>query len=239
MSSNSSGDSSAIPASVTPAQEVTAAIHRVFSCTAPVECARVEPALAELKERLAEIADLDSARAVLSWDMEVFMPPSGADSRGTQLATLSSLIHRGTTDDRIGELLDELEPWAGTLPPGSDDACLVRVVRRAFEKNRRIPTELVATFRKLRADAYPAWVKAREESDFQAFRPFLERILELKLEMVECFAPYEDAYDVLMDEFEEGLRSEDVARVFDALQPELTALVDEHAGEPDGFLAGR
>jgi carboxypeptidase Taq len=56
--------------------------------------------------------------------------------------------------------------------------------------------------------------------------------------MVECFAPYEDAYDVLVDDFEEGLRSEDVARVFEVLQPALTELVAEHAGEVDDFLRG-
>ena len=68
--------------------------------------------------------------------------------------------------------------------------------------------------------------------------PRSSAILDVKLRIVECFAPYEDAYDVLIDDFEQGLRSEDVTRVFDALQPELTALVEEHAGEVDGFLRG-
>ena len=198
----------------------------------------MEPALVELKERLAEIEDLARAGSVLAWDMETYMPPAGGDSRGTQLSTLTAVVHRQLTDDRVGDLLDELGPWAAEQPHDSDDACLVRVARREFDKMRRIPTALAAEFAKARADAYPAWVKAREDSDFPAFRPALERILDLKLRMVECFAPYDDAYDVLMDDFEEGLRSEDVTRVFDALQPELTALVEEHAGEVDGFLRG-
>jgi carboxypeptidase Taq len=198
----------------------------------------VEHAFVELKDRLATIVDLARARNVLAWDMEVYMPPNGADARGTQRATLTSLIHRQLTDDRIGELLDEVEPWAATLPGESDDACLVRMARRQFDKNRRIPNELAAEFTKVSADAFGTWVKAREESDFSSFRPSLERILELKLRMIECFAPYEDAYDVLVDDFEEGLRSEDITRVFDALQPELTALVEDHAGERDDFLRG-
>jgi carboxypeptidase Taq len=198
----------------------------------------VEPALAELKERLTEIVDLARVGGVLAWDMEVYMPQTGGDARGTQLATLTSIVHRKLTDDRIGELLDDLEPWASTLPPDTDDACLIRATRREFEKNRKIPTKLEAEFTKARADAFGIWVKAREDSDFAAFRPALERILDLRLQMVECFAPYEDAYDVLIDDFDEGLRSEDVSRVFETLQPELTALVEEHAGERDDFLRG-
>ncbi len=198
----------------------------------------MEPALAELKQRLAEITDLARVGSLLAWDLEVYMPPTGADARGTQLSTLTSLIHRQATDDRVGELLDELEPYAASLPYDADDACLVRVARRRFEKLRRIPTELAAEFTKAQADGYTAWVPAREENDFAAFRPALERLVDVKLRMVECFAPYDDAYDVLMDDFEEGLRSEDVTRIFETLQPELTALVDEYAGELDEVLRG-
>jgi carboxypeptidase Taq len=198
----------------------------------------VEPALAELKERLARTVDLRRTANVLAWDMEVYMPPTGGDARGTQLSTLTTLIHGELTHERVGELLDELEPYAASLPADADDACLIRVARRNFEKTRRIPAELAAEFVKVRSDAYGAWVAAREASDFEAFRPSLERIVELKLRMVECFAPYDDAYDVLLDDFEEGLSSEEVTRVFDVLQPELTALVAEHAGEVDEFLRG-
>src|SRR5580765_4533062 len=87
----------------------------------------VERALAELKERLGEIADLQGARAVLDWDLAVWMPPGGQASRASQLGTLQSVIHGREIDDRIGELLEALEPHAGSLDPEDDDACLMRV----------------------------------------------------------------------------------------------------------------
>jgi Zn-dependent M32 family carboxypeptidase len=72
----------------------------------------MEPALVELKKRLGEIVDLGRTQALLYWDMEVFMPPGGAGSRAMQLASLSSVTHERMIDDRIGELLDELAPYA-------------------------------------------------------------------------------------------------------------------------------
>ncbi|MGH3132312.1 MAG: carboxypeptidase M32 [Gaiellaceae bacterium] len=196
----------------------------------------MERALAELRRRLGEIVDLARARNVLSWDMEVWMPPSGSESRATQLATLESILHDRQVDDRIGELLDALEPYAASLPDDADDACLVRVARRGWERKRRVPTELASELAKTEVASYQAWVRARENGDFEAFRPWLERMLELRLRWVECFAPYENPYDVLLDEYEEGLRADQVRAIFGVVQAELTALVEEHAVDGEDEL---
>jgi carboxypeptidase Taq len=200
----------------------------------------VEPALVELKELLHTLSDLKRAESVLIWDMLVWMPPSGQASRAGQLATLGAAIHERQTDDRIGELLDALEPYGASLPYESDDACLLRVTRRDWSKARRVPTELTAKLAQTSAQSYEAWVKAREQSDFPTFRPWLERILDLRHEYVECFAPYDDPYDVLLDDYEPGMRTDEVRSVFATLEPELVSLVAEHAaGDEDEFLHGR
>jgi carboxypeptidase Taq len=200
----------------------------------------VHAALGELKQRLGEITDLARIQALQHWDLEVWMPPRGQDARAVQLATLEAIIHARQTDDRIGELVAELEPYAASLPYESDDACLVRVARRDWEKLRRIPAALATELARSGAESYQAWVTAREKSSFELFRPHLERMLELKLQLVECFAPYEDPYDVLLDDFEEGMRTDEVRAIFARLQPEITALVAEHAAsaEEDEFMHG-
>jgi carboxypeptidase Taq len=200
----------------------------------------VEAALGELKRRLGEIDDLSRTQYLQQWDMEVWMPPRGESSRASQLETLQTIIHARQIDERIGELLDELEPHSASLPYDSDDACLIRVARRDWEKLRRIPTELAAEIARAQAESYQAWVKAREESKFGDFRPHLERMLELSHRLIECFAPYEDPYDVLLDFYEPGMKTEEVRTTFAALAPEISALVGEHAdaAEEDDFMRG-
>jgi carboxypeptidase Taq len=199
----------------------------------------VTAALAELKQRLGEIADLRRAERMLVWDMSVLMPPSGADARAAQLGALERVAHERFVDERIGELLDELEPYAADLPHDADDACLVRVTRSDWEKARRVPAELSAEIAKARAEAFEVWVAARESSDFEAFRPTLEHMLELKLRYVECFAPYDDPYDVLLDDYEPGMRTSDVRAVFDVLKPELTSMVASRPSEEaEDFVRG-
>jgi carboxypeptidase Taq len=197
----------------------------------------MEQPLAELKQRLGKLTDLRRTEAVLAWDLQVWMPPGGGPSRAAQLATLEEVIHTHAVDERLGELFDELEPYAASLPTDAPDACLIRVAKHDWTKARRVPAELVAQLAETMTLSYEAWVKAREASDFAAFRPWLERVLELRLQYVECFAPYDDPYDVLLDDYEQGMKTDEVREIFAVLQPELTALVAEHeSDERDEFL---
>ena len=94
----------------------------------------MEAKLTELKNRLLEINDLESAAALLSWDQTTYMPPGGAVARGRQMATLGQLAHEKFTDPAIGRLLDDLQPYAESLPYEADAAGLLRVTRHDYER---------------------------------------------------------------------------------------------------------
>src|ERR671923_2545021 len=128
MSSNSSADSSA-----------TARVYPLLRRANPprVESEAVDAALSELKERLGKLTDLRRTEAVLVWDMSVFIPPGGAPTRAAQLATLEEIVHAHAVDARFGELFEQLEPYQASLPYDSDDASLIRVARRDWERARR------------------------------------------------------------------------------------------------------
>ena len=199
----------------------------------------MEQPLTELKERLGKLTDLRRTEGVLVWDMTVFMPPGGAPTRAAQLATLEEIVHAHAVDERLGELFAELEPYAASLPHDSDDASLIRVAQRDWDRARRVPVELATEIALVGAQSYEAWVNAREESDFAAFAPWLERVVDLRRRYIECFAPYDDAYDVLLEDYEPGMRTSEIREIFAVLTPELRALVAEHAtDEADDFMQG-
>lgn len=190
------------------------------------------PELGALKRRLHEIHDLEAAGAVLSWDQMVLMPPGGADERSEHLATITRLAHELFVRDEVGELLDALRPWEASRDAGDPDAAIVRVARRDWEKKRRVPADLAAELARHGSQGMEIWARARAESDFAAFRPSLERTLELKHAYVACFEP-EEPYDALLDDFEPGLRTTEVRAIFARLLPELTALAAAFPAEAD------
>jgi carboxypeptidase Taq len=185
-------------------------------------------ALEQLKERLAEVMDLYKVARLLSWDQQTMMPAAGTGHRADQTATVQRLAHERFTAPAVGRLLDELQPVEESLDPDSDDAALIRVARRDYEKAVNVPASLRAAMARAAAEARPVWVKAKAEADFPRFLPALERIVELKLEYVDCVADgAAERYDALLDDYEPLTTSAEVRTLFAELKPPLVELIAE------------
>ncbi len=188
-------------------------------------------ALEELRSRLLEVNDLHSAHAVLNWDQSTYMPPGGAAARGRQQATLARIAHEKLTDPALGRLLDELRALEASLPYDSDDASLVRVTRRSYERATRVPAALVAELQEHGVAAYLAWTAARPANDFAAVRPLLEKTVELSRRWAECF-PHEHIADPLIDSADYGMQAATIRPLFAALRAELVPIVKAIAAQP-------
>jgi carboxypeptidase Taq len=185
---------------------------------------------------MAELADLHSAAQVLEWDQQTMMPPRGARARAEALATLHRVSHEKFISADTGSLIEAAENGLDGAAPESDDARLVAVSRRRWEKARRVPSELAADLARAGSLGQEAWVKARAASDFAQFAPFLERNLELARRYTDCFEDFDCAYDVLLDDYEPAMQSREVARLFEQLKAELVPLIatlSEHADRVD------
>ena len=196
----------------------------------------------ELRSRVAEVVDLSGAVAVLGWDHRTQMPRNGAAARSEQLGTLAKIVHTMFAAPEIGKLLDEAEPWAEEQGYDSLEASFVRVVRRDYDKLVRVPPELSAELSRTSAIAEPVWQEARKESDWAKFQPYLEKIVELRRQYVDCFEPADEDYDHLLDIYEPGMKTAEVRAVFDELKAGLVPLIAEVAERTDAvddsFLTG-
>jgi carboxypeptidase Taq len=192
-----------------------------------------------LKTILAQVADLNRGAALLGWDQQTYMPPGGAEDRGNQLAAISSIAHEKFTATEVGQLLDSLKPWAAALDPDSTDARMIKVAARDYDKATRVPAEFVAEFAQVTTLAVQAWQEAKTKSDFSIFRPHLEKIVELNQRYVSFFPPADHPYDVLLDNYEPGMKTADVKAIFEKLRPqqvELIKAIGERPQVDDAFL---
>src|SRR5512133_881668 len=195
--------------------------------------------LQQLKEILAEVYDLAHVAALLEWDQQTYMPQGGAEDRSYQIATISRLAHERLTSDETGRLIEDLNAGLADFDPDSDDAALIRLAKVEYEKHARVPASYVAEHARVVGMAHDVWVRARQEADFSIFQPSLERIVELRRQYASFFAPYDHVYDPLIDDFERGMKTADVKRIFNALRPQQVALIQAIAGRPqvdDSFL---
>jgi len=193
--------------------------------------------LIRLKEILGEVSDLGRATSVLDWDQQVNIPPMGGDARGQQLATLGKIRQEKFTSDEVGRLIDDLKPeFAGV---DSDDAAMIRVAARNYDKAKRVPPSFVAEQAVVTSKSFEAWVEAKGKSDYSIFLPHLQKMVDLVHKYISFFPPADHPYDTLLDDYEPGMKTADVKAIFEGLRPkqvELIKAVSEAKQVNDGFL---
>jgi carboxypeptidase Taq len=201
----------------------------------------VPESLATLTALIGEVVDLRHAADLIEWDERVYMPPASAQAHGDMSATLRRVAHEKFTCDEVGRTLDALRSEIDDRNRDTDLYRLVSVTAHDYVKATRVPADYVAAHAQVTSAAQNAWAEARAKSDFAMFQPHLERVVELKRQYVTFFPPADHPYDALLDDYEPGMKTADVRRVFGALRPRQVALIRAIAERPqidDSFLRG-
>ncbi|MCI0639757.1 MAG: carboxypeptidase M32 [Gemmataceae bacterium] len=189
-----------------------------------------DAAYQELLRCYQEEALLESCQALLGWDEVTYMPPGGVAARANQLAYLAGLQHEKATSKGLGDLLALVEKSDLVKDAVSPAAVNVREIRRAYERFVKLPRKLVEEQARIAPLAQQQWATSLQEADFASFAPWLEKTVALRRQEAECLGYKKTPYDALLDYYEPGARTADIARLFDALQAELTPLLSAIAG---------
>jgi len=186
----------------------------------------------ELVKRCKEISVLGSTASVLYWDQHTYMPPAGTPFRADQLGQLSRMTHEMFTDPKTNELLSEVEQSDLVKDEESPEAANIRELRYLYDKQTKLPKELVEEITKTTSLAQEEWAAARRESDFKRFLPWLEKILNLSRRKAEAYGYEGEPYNALLDDYEPGATVDDIVKVFENLRGELVDLLNKIKDAP-------
>jgi len=179
----------------------------------------------QLCEHARETARWGAIAHLLQWDERTMMPSADAENRAEELTLLSAHIHARKTDPRLGELIERLEDSPLAADPLSDTGVTIRRQRRDRDRAMKLPAGLVEELSRTSVLGQQCWQQAREDDDFAAFQPVLEKTLRLKREEAEALGYEDQPYDALLDEFEPDAKTTEVAGVLRELRRELIPLV--------------
>ncbi len=174
----------------------------------------------------------ESVARLAGWDQETYMPEGAAQARGDQMGAMAELIHDRETSSEFGDLLSAAE-GDGEVTADTRLSASVREFRHDYDRQTRLPTDLVAEIARQQSASQQVWKKARAANDFQMFLPSLETMIELIRRKAECFGVPSDngqpgeLYDALLEEYEPGARAGEIQGVFEPLRERLTNLLQE------------
>ena len=173
-------------------------------------------------ERVKEIHKIGAIQGHLGWDQETIMPPKGAQARSEILSWLAKEQHARVTASDFGEMITELENSDGL---DENQLANVRELRRRYDKAVKLPSDFVANYALARSQALVAWQEARAASDFTMFQPHLEKLVEMTNQKIDYYGIETTRYDVLLDEYEFGMKVSDYDPLFSGLKSRLVPLL--------------
>lgn len=177
------------------------------------------------KKNMYEIQQLNAIGALLSWDMEVKMPQGSDKSyRADQSSLISGLVHERYTSAELSEIIDKLIQ-DNTL--SDKDKKEVSVTKKGIDKSKKLSKEFVENESKITSEAYSIWEKAKENADFNIFKPALNQIVDLMREKCELYGYEVHPYDALMDNYEEGMTVAKLNPLFDDVAKRLGVLIEK------------
>ncbi|MCE4610494.1 MAG: carboxypeptidase M32 [Desulfurococcales archaeon] len=178
----------------------------------------------ELVEAYRPVWALGHALALMGWDSETYMPKGGVEERALAKAELQVLRRKMLLRDELRRALERAQSIEGL---NEFEEGLVRVVEREVRIASSIPERLLYEFSRVREEATHAWREAKARDDFSIFKPYLERIVEYARKVADHLGWEGHPYNALLDLYEEGLRIEDVDRVFNSIIPALKSTLEK------------
>jgi len=179
---------------------------------------------------------------LLEWDEHTKMPKAGGEYRADQTSYLAGLVHQKQTAPEIGDWLDQLVDSPLAADPHSVTGANIRHLKRDYDKKTKLPQALVEQLARACTVGQQVWVEARSADDFRKFQPNLEEIIRLKREEAAALGFEATPYDPLLDDYEPGESTANVARVLGELRDALVPLVQAIASSsqrPDASLLAR
>ncbi|KAL7753522.1 hypothetical protein RI367_001297 [Sorochytrium milnesiophthora] len=173
-----------------------------------------------------QISYLSSIMSVAQWDKEVMMPQNegAVAARGKALSALGGVMHEKSTSKEYSEMLDKIQQQDLSELNEMERANL-KLVLYTYEKNKKLPVELVMRMSELTTLSESKWAEAREAKDYSMFSPSLTEILELLREFGKHLDSTKRPYDLALDEFERGITMDRLNEVFDELKASLLPLI--------------
>lgn len=199
----------------------------------------------KLVAKYKDLMILRSAESIVDWDMETKMPPRGIVLRSQQLAMLTQIEHKISTDPEIGTLLKKVERNSRYENLNQFQKRNVHLIRKNYDEQTKLPEKLVVEIERQRAITIDVWKKAKSAKNFPMFKPELEKLYALRKQAAEILMKVKNtksSYDALIDTFEPKMTSHMIAKTFDKLRTGLISILkkcESASRQPDPTILRR
>lgn len=181
--------------------------------------------LEELQKYLEKMNRYNHVVTLLYWDMRTGMPKGGFEKHADAVAYFSTEQFQMSVAEELGSILDALMVPEELEQLDDTWKFIVKKMKTEFDKNKRIPKDVFEKYVRAQSEAEHFWEEAKNKSDYSIFAPKLKEIIALTKEITAYQEPEKEIYDALLNQYEEGMDSSTIDRLFGELKAELVPLI--------------
>ncbi|MBR2540152.1 MAG: carboxypeptidase M32 [Mogibacterium sp.] len=190
--------------------------------------------ITEAREQLMalqrKMAAYDHAMGLIYYDGNTTAPKDTAANRAMSLSVLSEEMYKLSTSDETVALLEFLDANKDELD--THEKRMVYLLLKGIRDMQKIPMAEYIEYQELLVTADDVWHRAKEASDFEMFRPYLEKVFATARKFALYIEPDKDPYDHCLGDYEEGLTREACDEFFGKLRSEIVPLLKEVGAKP-------
>ena len=172
-----------------------------------------------------KLSAYNHAMSLIYYDGATTAPKGTAQNRARALSVLSEETYKLSTSEDTLSLLSYLDEHRDEL--GEKDARAVYLALKDIKEMKKIPMDEYIAYQELMVEADDVWHRAKEESNFELFRPVLEKIFDTQKRFANYCAPEKHPYNYCLDKYEEGLTMDECDRFFSALKEKIIPLINK------------
>ncbi|KIY22223.1 carboxypeptidase M32 [Mesobacillus subterraneus] len=171
-----------------------------------------------------KMAAYKEALSLIYWDLRTGAPKKGAAQRSEVIGVLSSEVFNMSTSEEMASYIARLsnEQSLSEIAGKTLEEC-----RKDYNRNKKIPAEEYREYVILQSKAETVWEEARAKSDFEMFRPYLEKLVETTKKFIEYWGYEGNKYNTVLDMYEPGVTVEVLDQVFGDLRKKIVPLVQK------------
>jgi|AntAceMinimDraft_18_1070375.scaffolds.fasta_scaffold01334_2 carboxypeptidase Taq len=177
----------------------------------------------KFREILKKIKAYGYVLSLVGWDSNTEAPRESFGRRAEMMGILSRELFALQTGKEYIKAIDELFENLDNL---NDQ--LKREVKKAkkeLDKIINIPENEYVEYSKLIQITQIVWEDAKKNNDYNAYKENLQKIIDFTKKFALYYAPNNDPYDTLLDEYEEGMTTKEYDDFFGILKKDLVPFV--------------
>ncbi|MBS4199461.1 carboxypeptidase M32 [Bacillus sp. FJAT-49732] len=177
----------------------------------------------EFLQYVKKMQAYEEALGLMYWDLRTGAPKNGVEQRSQVIGMLASEHFQMSTSEEMAAYIASLSSKYDELT--GIGKLTLKDCKKQYEKNKKIPANEYEEYVVLQSNAEHVWEQAREASDFEMFKPYLEKLVAFNKKFIEYWGYSGNKYNTLLDMYEPGVTVDIIDKVFGELRDVIVPLV--------------